>query len=329
MLIQTQPNQTNAIFRAMRQVATAKGSVALTDVDRTTMQAAYKYVFRRNEALDLDKLEDITPDEFANTITPKDVADSALRFLAVVALVDGTADEGKIAAVLEFAAALDIHEDYLKELSEAAQHHIQWVIADMNRQNIQSVFGMNWTHDVTSLLLPYQGSQTNPALATRYEALGQLPDETFGKTFWNLYKKNEYAFPGDDHALNEAFSTPHDAAHILSGYDTTPHGEILVSTFTAGMHPNRPMAGHILPAIFSWHLGVEFNPVAKSMTGQLDPERFWEAWVRGSELTVDTFAPDWQIWDIAEESVDTVRRRYHVPPPATDVNQPFGVADQG
>ena len=120
----------------------------------------------------------------------------------------------------------------------------------MNRQNIQSVFGMNWTHDVTSLLLPYQGTHTDPALAARYEALGRLPDQSFGKTFWNLYKKNLYSFPGDEHALNEAFSTPHDAAHVLSGYDTTPHGEILVSTFTAGMHPNKPMAGHILPAIF-------------------------------------------------------------------------------
>ena len=317
MLIHTQPNQTNAIFRAMRRVATANGSVALTDVDRLTMQAAYKYVWRSKEKLDLEHLEAITPDELAHALPQKEVADSALRFLAVIALVDGVADEKKIAAVLEFATALDIHEDYLKELSEAALNHIQWVIADMNRQNIQSVFGMNWTHDVTSLLLPYQGSHADPALAARYEDLGQLPDETFGKTFWNLYKKNGYTFPGDEQALNEAFSTPHDAAHVLSGYDTTPHGEILVSTFTAGMHPNKPMAGHILPAIFSWHLGVEFNPVAKSMTGQLDPERFWEAWVRGSELTVDTFAPGWNIWGIAEESVDHVRRHYHVPPPTS------------
>ena len=317
MLIQAQPHHTNAIFRAMRRVATAKGSVALTDVDRTTMQAAYKYVFRSTERLDLDDLEDITPDELANILTQKAVADSALRFLAVIALVDGAADEQKIAAVLEFAAALDIHEDYLKELSEAAQNHIQWVIADMNRLNIQSVFGMNWSHDVTSLFLPYQGPQADPALAARYEALGRLPEETFGKTFWNLYKKNRYTFPGDEHALNEAFSTPHDAAHILSGYDTTQQGEILVSTFTAGMHPNKPMAGHILPAIFSWHLGVEFNPVAKSMTGQLDPERFWEAWERGSEVTVDTFAPGWNIWDIAEEPLETVRQHYHVPPPAS------------
>ena len=318
MLIQTQPDQTNAIFRAMRRIATAKGTVPLTDTDRATMQAAYKYVFRSVERLDLEHLGEITPDELADALPQKEVADSALRFLAVIALVDGAADEKKIAAVMEFATALNIHEDYLKELSEAAQHHIQWVIADMNRHNIQSVFGMNWTHDVTSLLLPYQGTHTDPELVARYEALGHLPDEIISAELFGISTKGTITrFPAMTHALNEAFSTPHDAAHVLSGYDTTPHGEILVSTFTAGMHPNKPMAGHILPAIFSWHLGIEFNPVAKSMTGQLDPEQFWEAWVRGSELTVDTFAPGWKIWSIAEESVEKVRRQYNVPPPTS------------
>ena len=38
-------------------------------------------------------------------------------------------------------------------------------------------------------------------------------------------------------------------AHVLSGYDTSLQGELLVSTFTAGMHPDEPITGHILPVI--------------------------------------------------------------------------------
>lgn len=37
------------------------------------------------------------------------------------------------------------------------------------------------------------------------------------------------------------------------------------------MHPLEPMAGHILPVIFSWHLGIELNPVAGKWTGALHP----------------------------------------------------------
>jgi len=40
---------------------------------------------------------------------------------------------------------------------------------------------------------------------------------------------------------------------VISDYDTSARGELLVSTFTAGMHPINPMSGHILPVIFFFH----------------------------------------------------------------------------
>jgi hypothetical protein len=83
--------------------------------------------------------------------------------------------------------------------------------------------------------------------------------------------------PGEAAALNAVFSVPHDSTHVISGYETSPRGEILTSTFTAGMHPNHPISGHVLPVIFSWHLGVEINAVAMSAHGQLDPEDIWRA----------------------------------------------------
>ena len=107
---------------------------------------------------------------------------------------------------------------------------------------------------------------------------------------------------------------------MLSGYDTSPHGELLVSTFTAAMHKKEPMSGHILPVIFSWHLGIQLNDVAKSATGAFDPQGLWLAWERGSEITVDTFGPQWNFWAVVHEPVGTLRRRYGIPPldPAVD-----------
>ena len=43
------------------------------------------------------------------------------------------------------------------------------------------------------------------------------------------------------------------------------------------MHERAPMSGHILPVIWSWHIGIQLNPVAKRATGALDPEAFWLA----------------------------------------------------
>ena len=105
---------------------------------------------------------------------------------------------------------------------------------------------------------------------------------------------------------------------MISGYDTTFRGEILVSTFTAAMHPINPMAGHILPVIFNGHLGVKFNDVATPAQGGLDPDEFWHAWARGREMTVDLFAPAWSVWDWVERDIDALRRDWNVTPPGRD-----------
>ena len=86
--------------------------------------------------------------------------------------------------------------------------------------------------------------------------MGKLPQNTFGKALWDFDKKNGYPFPGDPEALNAGFGTPHDSTHVVAGYDTSARGELLVSTFTAGMHPINPMSGHILPVMIPTSSGT-------------------------------------------------------------------------
>jgi ubiquinone biosynthesis protein Coq4 len=161
-------------------------------------------------------------------------------------------------------------------------------------------------------LLPY-GANPDPALAARFEALGQLGPETFGRTYYVHFKKNNYPFPGEPKGLNAAFAIPHDSAHVLSGYDTTPRGEILVSTFTAAMHPKNPMAGHVLPVIFTWQLDNTLNQVAGGVKDALDPREFWHAWAAGTATKMDTFTPGWDFWGYARQALGDVRERLGVP----------------
>ena len=51
--------------------------------------------------------------------------------------------------------------------------------------------------DPAEWILPYEGDKADPALVARYEALGKLPQNTFGKALWDFDKKNGYPFPGD------------------------------------------------------------------------------------------------------------------------------------
>lgn len=307
--------ESDAILGAMRQVALADGR-PLSHADTASLLGAAHYLLRRPELGDVGTLRAIEPIDLARTLDDRELRAEAVKYLAIMALVDGVLDHAKLRRVLEYSRALDVEEDFLTELVEAASGHMSWVVADMTRKNFDSVISRSSSGlDPTAWITPYAGANADPALAARYDALGKLPDSTFGKALWNFDRKNGYPFPGEPAALNAAFATPHDSTHVISGYDTSFRGEILVSTFTAAMHPINPMAGHILPVIFNGHLGVRFNDVATPAHGGFDPDEFWHAWARGADMAVDLFDPAWSVWDWVECDLEELRRDWNVTPP--------------
>ncbi len=308
--------ESDAILGAMRQVALAGGR-PLSHADTASLIAAGHWLLRRDQPFDVGDLPGIGPADLVQALKgERALGQEAVKYLAIMALVDGVLDHDKIRRVLKYARALDVEADYLTELVEAASGHMAWVVADMTRKNFDSVISHSSEGlDPVAWIVPYAGDKADPALVARYEALGQLPDNTFGKALWRFNKDNGYTFPGDPKALNAGFATPHDSTHVISGYDTTFRGEILVSTFTAGMHPFNPMAGHILPVIFNGHLGVKFNDVATPGQGGLDPDEFWHAWARGQEMTLDLFDPGWDVWQWVEHDLAAARLERHASRP--------------
>ena len=307
--------ESNAILGAMRQVALAGGH-AITYADTASILAAGHYLLRRRDLVDLGTLPAIEPADLVATLTDRGLAEEAVKYLAIMAMVDGKLDTVKLKRVLDYSRALDIEADYLTDLVEAASGHLAWATADMWRKNFDSVLGRSSAGlDPGVWIRPYQGANADPALVARYEALGELPQNTFGKALWDFDEANGYPFPGDPAALNAAFGTAHDSTHVISGYDTSARGELLVSTFTAGMHPINPMSGHILPVIFFFHFGEQLNDVGHAGTGGLDSDEFWHAWARGAEMTTDLFDPTWNVWDWVEHDLDGLRRRWNVTPP--------------
>jgi hypothetical protein len=306
------PAQSAAILGAMRAVAETGGP--LSAAASRTLAAADRYLFDGSHPAGPAALPPLTPDQLAAALAGSDLAENATRFLTVMALVDGRLDKQRIAAVGRYAQALGIAQRYLEEMAAAAQDRLEEALADMTRCNMESITNRSWTGgDAGRWLVPYQDGNADPALAARFAALGDLPRESLGYAIWEHFRRNGYGFPGEASGLNVAFSLPHDTVHVLTGYDTSPGGEILTSTFTAAMHPTYPMAGHVLPVLLSWHVGTRINDVAGAAKGALDPEEFWRAWAAGAATTVDTFAPDWDFWEFAGEPLGALRERWALP----------------
>jgi len=307
------PTQIDAVLGAMRAVAEAR--TPATDNDRRSIASARRYIFGQGGDLDVAALRPVSAEELATALRGTDLAENAVKFITVMAFVDGELDRDKIACAMRYAGALGMHQHYIEQINEAARGELREVLADMIRCNMQSITGKPWSGgDINQWLLPYAGDHANPGEVARFETLADQPQGTFGRAFYEHFRRNNYGFPGDPKALNAAFSLPHDSVHVLTGYDTTPRGEILVSTFTAAMHPYFPMSGHILPVIFSWHLMVQINEVARSARDALDPVEFWRAWAAGAATTIDTFAPAYDFWSHVKEPLQDFRGRSAILP---------------
>lgn len=311
------PEQTASILGAMRAVAETAGS--LSEADIRTLQGASLYLFGQREPLSIARLKTVDPAALTSAIGDAALREDALKFVTIMAFVDGKLDKAKIVKVADYAATLGLHQGYLDDIVEAANGHVQEALAHMVRSNLESITGKDWgaSADEAAWLVPYK-DKPDPKLVNRFEQLVRLAPNTFGHAFYEHYHGNGYDFPGAPNGLNFSFGVPHDSAHVLSGYNTTARGELLVSTFTAGMHPHFPMAGHILPVIFSWHLDIQINPVAKSAQGAFDPDQFWHAWAAGKAATVDTFAPEWDFWAHVETPLTELRRRWSIPEDGLD-----------
>jgi hypothetical protein len=306
MHVTATPNQARIVLSAMLAVASAAGRP--TDADRASIAAAARYIFRLKQPLDFTSLAAPDGETLAMLSANTELARETASFATVMAFVDGRIEDTKLRKVLDLAASLGVHDDFVDDVAKLAQGRLQDATAHMIRANLESVTGRPWrTNEMEPWLLPYRKAP-DAALAARFRALASLSEDTFGYAFAAFYARNNYAFPGSPAALNARFAVPHDSTHVLAGYDTSPRGELLTSVLTAAMHPRNAMSGHVLPVILSWHLGIPLNEVAGAAKGALDPQEFWHAWARGERASIDLLNPSWNFWSATQLQLEAVRK---------------------
>ncbi|MGQ3889274.1 hypothetical protein ACQUW5_09610 [Legionella sp. CNM-1927-20] len=310
-------SQIQTLLAIMLEVATEKGRKKLSALQSKSIRAVYTVVFNHQDKPLLRDLPQVTVNDFQHEFPEKKQAEYALRFLVITALMDGEINPEKIKIVFEYAKAVNLNPHYLLQLKKTLDNDLPWLIKDINQKNLESfdIFpNLKDEKDIDNWLFPYRGDKQDPALVKRYEALSQLPPNSFGYHIWQQFKRNNYKFPGEEEGANYAFIMPHDSIHVLSGYNTSPYGELLVSVFTSTMLDKNPISGHVIPVIYSFYLGIKLNDLAGAARVTIDPYEFWEAWYRGSQMQVNLFAHGWSLWDVAEVPLVKLRQLYCVLP---------------
>lgn len=323
-LIRPPPELAVLGLRAMKMVGAADG--ALLPAARRLMLAAERTFLGVD--VPVDDLAPIEPGELARAF-PEPLRAQIVRAMAVMSLVAGRPTPARAAVVDRFARALSVDEPALRTIELLGEKHVLLAKLDyLRRSTLREMAATEIAeHGVLqgiARLLGTRGLHEDALVAAPFVALGDLPDGTFGRAYFDHCRSNGFALPGERHGFPEA-GAYHDLTHVLSGYGTDPFGELQVGAFCAGFRSRDGLTMAMLPLLV-FVADVNVTPIPHELAADLFErpgvaERYILAYERGARVRVD-LTDCWDFWPLLPRPLDAVRRELGVPP----LELPPGVA---
>ncbi|HWP09399.1 MAG TPA: hypothetical protein VNN72_26840 [Polyangiaceae bacterium] len=213
------------------------------------------------------------------------------------------------------ARALGESDRDVRVLRERAAYQKLLARVDFTRRMAARMFGDEWPSEPPlGLQQPVSGplqAAENAALANRYHALGRLHPMSFGYALWNHYRANHFRFPGEGGGVAERLSS-HDVGHVLSGYDTTPEGEIQLAAFQSGIERDFGLMALYL-GILQFQFFGRVSPTAQAHPQEICAEKLSLALERGAACRAGV-GEGWDFWPLVAQHLSDVRRTLGIVP---------------
>jgi uncharacterized tellurite resistance protein B-like protein len=325
-LVTADPHSATDQLRALTRVARA-ARTGLDRPQRALLDAIQRVVMEAHD--DIEPLKEISSAELAARAIDPAQALQLIRLMVVMAMADGPPSTPQVSLISDFAAALHVDEPAVKVISHLANgRRRRFRLAFLHRSHIRHYFRntarMSGSRlSVPKALLIFRGVIREPERAARFRALEQLPEDTLGHHFYRHCVDADLAFPGEKGGFPEG-AIFHDVTHVLSGYDTSPEGELKNAAFQAAFTRD----DH---DFFTWLVSIVLHgtrvnitpfpiPEIPGLIGQgdlaLDIMRELQ---RGKSVKQD-LGDAWDFWDYAELPIEVARERLGVLPRRATAN---------
>ena len=305
------PEQAYWGLRAMKTVALADGAL---DESELHLMEAIQNVFGTTHPL--DQLDPIAPADLSRALPDPQIRRQLINGLIVMSLIDQKPSPQEAALLEQFAEALGVTAPEVKDLRHMVKREIVQLRLDVARrfwlrEKVREIWRNEGLRGIYKFVRGLMGKYEHATLAARYQALEHYPPGSLGRSYWEYCRKNGFALPGERGGAPEPILF-HDCAHVLSGYGTTPDGEVQVACFSAGFQRRDPFL-FVFFVLLQFHLGVRLTPITQARTGFFDPEKALIAMRRGAAMNID-LNNGWDYWPVMGERVEELRRRYNILP---------------
>jgi len=316
-----------------RGIATAVApEPGLTDVQADLLEAIATAL--TGVSVDYRRLEPLGPDELAAVLADRDLnyRQRIVHHMVLGELVLRPIPTVVAHRVAQYSEALGVKDDFVRIARRYAQGAYGLAFKDLQRNGfVEHVRDAadGETGDGPKARggpAPFVPAEVDPAVAARWNAFEELPEETLGRAVWEMYDSRGFEFPGTPGGA-PAYLAQHDFVHVLADYGTNLKGELEVFAFIGRADPD--------PKGFAWLATLTglFETGYIPSTGFFDRDvrepviqapgmhlRIADAIRRGKVVAdaygVDLFVVDYH--ELAERPVDEVRELLSVAPKGSD-----------
>lgn len=308
--------------------AVAPDGVHLTDVQRLTLEALFPAM--TGTEVDLATVPATTPEEFALHLQRRDLAfrTRGVQLMVLGALVLRPVPPEVAQRVRMFAHELGVDEGMLSVAEEMAAGAYDLAARDFDRNG----YTQDWDksaqalHTAGELQAPWDVSDNDPGLASRWASLGALEPDTLGRSVHDMYRARGFMFPGSPGSAPPLLAQ-HDWVHVLADYGTTVESELEVFALIARANDDMRAFSLLAMVVSLFETGqlAKGAGLFEASPGHLSSDkgvasRLADAMRRGAlasdrqrdDDSVDFFRVDW--FDLADRPVAEVRERFTLTP---------------
>ena len=234
-----------------RGIATAVApETGITDVQADLLEAIASAL--TGISVDYRTLEPLGPDELAAVLAEHDLEyrQRIVHHMVLGELVLRPIPTVVAHRVAKYAEALGIKDDFVRVARRYAQGAYGLAWKDLQRngfvEHVQEAGeGEPAGRGATGrgAAAPFVPAEVDPVLAARWIGFEDLPEESLGRSVWEMYDGRGFALPGTPGGA-PAYLAQHDFVHVIADYGTNLRGELEVFAFIGRADPD--------PKGFAW-----------------------------------------------------------------------------
>jgi hypothetical protein len=327
MLVPPDAAEARGTARAVAALVAPAGG--LTDVQRVLLEALWAAMTAH--AVDLTDLDPPDPAELGRILAKRNLAfrSRGVQVMLLAALVLRPLPPDVVERIGAAADELQVDDGMIEVARRFATGALSLAAADFDRNGYTAGWDnedKHALHTSVGLATPWDVAVTDPALAGRWAALGDLPAGSLGRRVWELYRARGFVFPGRPGSAPPLLAQ-HDWVHVLADYGTTVESELEVFAFIARANDDMRAFSLLAMVVSLFETGYlrtgaglfEASPGHLSV-GEGMAVRVGDAMRRGAlchdEVTgsdsIDFLQVDW--FAIAALPLDAAQARFRLPP---------------